>query len=759
MKQPVERISKESVEKQNIKEKLMNMEPNIDISSGISCDCCEESTAELPFSSTPSNYSSQSTRIKLEGKRSKVNKAYRDDNEYDGDDILKQGKIFDNTKLLMVIGITATVLIFLLEPLVPDSLVSISIMLILASSVQILLGGPFYARFFRTIRNRRRLTTDTLVVLSTSVAYSYSIVNFLIGSNLQFFEASSSVLTIFTIGEYLESRILRTTSESLRNLLALKPKHARVIRNGKEYEINSDEVIVGDMVITKPGERIATDGTVIAGESSVDESIITGESIPVDKKTGSGVIGGTINKNGYLQYKATKVGNDTVLANIIEMVRKAKISKAPIQRVADRAVQYFIPIVLSIAIGASLYWILAAHASIPFAVTVFATILVVSCPCALGIATPMVISLGIDKAARQGVLIKGGEYLEKLSSVDTVVFDKTGTLTNATPEVIDIIANAECGHDEFRVLQLAASVEIKSEHPIARAIIKIAEERSIHPLEVSAFSSISGNGVLASHQQARVFVGNPHNLSAVLPSKSHRNNNVEQRQIIPQKMQGRIQDLEAQGKTVVAVFADNNLIGLIAVADTLRASAVDVIKEIKKSGKDILLLSGDNNITTQAIARSAGIEKFMAQVMPQHKQQVISKLQAEGRVVTMVGDGINDAPALAAADIGVAMGSGTDVAVSSGHVILMKGDLEHLLYTLKLGSYSLKKIKQNLSISFAYNVITISIAAGLFYGITDSLILTPGLAALGWVISDTAVFGNSLFMRKFNCSAIHPVAK
>ncbi|MGI0045215.1 MAG: heavy metal translocating P-type ATPase, partial [Nitrososphaeraceae archaeon] len=324
------------------------------------------------------------------------------------------------------------------------------------------------------------MTTDTLVVLSTSVAYFYSIINMVTGSNLQFFEASSSVLTIFTIGEYLETRVLRTTSESLRNLLALKPKYAVVIRDGRQLEINSDEVNIGDIVITKPGEKIATDGIVIEGESSVDESLITGESMPVDKHVGSKVIGGTINKNGYLKFKATHVGNSTVLANIIEMVRRAKISKAPVQRIADRAVQYFIPIVLSIAIGVSLYWILLAQEPVSFAVTVFATILVVSCPCALGIAIPMVISLGIDKAARQGVLIKGGEYLEKLSSVDTVVFDKTGTLTNGLPEVTDIIANAnDDEYDEYKVLQLASSVEIKSEHPIARAIVKKAEERSI----------------------------------------------------------------------------------------------------------------------------------------------------------------------------------------------------------------------------------------------------------------------------------------
>jgi P-type Cu+ transporter len=529
-----------------------------------------------------------------------------------------------------------------------------------------------------------------------------------------------------------------------------------VIRDGSEQEIDSDNVVVGEIVIVKPGEKIATDGIIIDGESSVDESVITGESIPVDKEVGGKVIGGTINKNGYLQFKATNVGKDTVLSNIIEMVKRAKMSRAPVQRIADRAVQYFIPIVLSISIGASLYWILLAYEPISFAVTVFATILVVSCPCALGIATPMVISLGIDKASRQGILKKGGEYLEKLSSVDTVVFDKTGTLTKGRPEVTDIIANANSYYDEYEVLQLASSVEIKSEHPIAYAIIKKAEERSIRLLKISTFSSISGNGVIASYQQTRIFVGSPYSL---LTARSHHSKNVERNQIVSKNMQTKIDKLEAEGKTVVTVFVDDKLAGLIAIADTLRMNVDNMIKEIKNLGKDTILLSGDNKRTTSAIAKKVGIDKFMAQVLPQDKEQVISKLRAEGKVVMMVGDGINDAPALAVADIGIAIGSGTDVAISSGHVILMKSDLEHVLYALMLGSYSMRKIKQNLGISFAYNVITISIAAGLFYSFTNSLILTPALAALGWVISDTAVFGNSLLMRKFNGSTLDSLSK
>jgi P-type Cu+ transporter len=678
----------------------------------------------------------------------------------DDDDKPKQRILFNNTKLRIFIGLAATILIVSLELLLPEALVNISVMLsvmlALATLVQILLGGPFYVRFFRAIKNRKKLTTDTLVVLSTSVAYFYSIINVLIGSNLQFFEASSSVLTIFTIGEYLETRVLRTTSESLRNLLALKPKYAIVIRDDRQCEISSDKIVVGDIVTAKPGEKVATDGIVVNGESSIDESLITGESIPVDKWVGNRVIGGTINKNGYLQFKATNVGNDTVLSNIIEMVRRAKMSKAPVQRIADRAVQYFIPIVLSIAIGASLYWILLAHEPIPFAVTVFATILVVSCPCALGIATPMIISLGIDKAARQGILIKGGEYLEKLSSVNTVVFDKTGTLTNGRPEVTDIIANADNDYDEYKVLQLASSVEIKSEHPIALAIIKKAEERSVHLLKVNTFSLISGYGVLASYQQTKIFVGSPRNLLTV---QSDNRNNVDRNQRFSKIMQKKIEELEAEGKTVVAVFVDDKLAGLIAVADTLRISADNIIKEIKKLGKGTILLSGDNRRTTNVIAKKVGIDKIMAQVLPQQKEQVISKLRAEGKTVMMVGDGINDAPALAVADVGIAIGSGTDIAMSSGHVILMKSNLEHVLYALKLGSYSLKKIKQNLAISFAYNVITICIAAGLFYSFTNSLILTPAFAALGWVISDTAVFGNSLLIRRFNGSALDPLSK
>jgi Cu+-exporting ATPase len=460
-------------------------------------------------------------------------------------------------RLLIALGLALTITIVLLE-LFYDSLYSDYISLALATPVQVILGKPFYTRFYRAIKLSKAFTTDTLVVLSTSVAYGYSIISLLLtGSHIIFFEASVSVLTIFTIGEYLEGRVLRTTSESISRLLALKPKSAVVVRDGKEVTIDVDAILVGDIVVVKPGERIAVDGEIVYGESSVDESMITGESIPVDKKIGDKIIGGTINKNSYLRFKATNVGSDTVL----------------VQRIADRAVHYFIPIVLSIAVAASLFWLIIAQQSIAFVVTVFATILVVSCPCALGIATPMVVSLAIDKAAREGVLIKGGQYVERLSSVDIVVFDKTGTLTKGKPEVTDILAIGD--YNQAQVLQLASSAEIKSEHPIAQAIVKKAREYNVTPIEVSEFASISGHGVVAMNKQNKIFVGSPRST----PTYNNGGNAISER------FSSRISELELEGKTVIVVVVNNKLAGIIAIADTVRENAKHVIDEIKAAGK------------------------------------------------------------------------------------------------------------------------------------------------------------------------------
>lgn len=694
------------------------------VDTAITCDCCNEPPSVQSVTRT---------------KKGEENEVEAEEHEH-SDNQQKRQLLSD--KLLIVIGLALTVPIVLLELLLPHSLLTGFMMLALATPVQVLLGRPFYFRFTQAIKYRKRFTTDTLVVLSTSVAYLYSLFALLFtSSHVQFFEASASVLTIFTIGEYLEMRVLKTTTESLKNLVALKPKAATVMRNGREVIVDSDDIAIDDIVIVKPGEKIAADGNIIIGESSIDESMITGESAPIDKNVGDEVIGGTINKNGYFQFKATNVGNYTVLSNIIEMVKRARMSKAPIQRIADKAVQYFIPIVLSIAMVSSLYWIFVGNQPISFAITVFVTILVVSCPCALGIATPMVISLGIDRAAREGVFIKGGQYLEKLSSIDTIVFDKTGTLTNGKPQVTDVIPTD--GYNGFGLLQLASSAEIRSEHPIAKAIVHKAKEQSIPTLDFSEFNSISGYGVVASCLEKNIFVGSPRH------SRSDGNNGTT----LPQKMQSKITELELEGKTVVAIFVEDKLAGLIAVADTLRENAkhmIDEIKHMEEKKYNILLMSGDNKRVATAIAKELGINNVLAEVLPEGKAQEIKELQDQGRKVAMIGDGINDALALTQADIGIAMGSGTDIAILAGNIILIKNDLNHVVSVLKIGEYSLKKIKQNLAMSFAYNAITISIAAGLLYEFTHSLILTPTLAALGWIVSDSAVFGNSLLARKYH---------
>jgi Cu+-exporting ATPase len=724
MKKIIDKI----INEEGIKEK----ENDKEVSIGCDCCCSSESTPLATITTDKKDYSNKKDQIQT---------------------TIHNG--LSNEKLLIAIGLVLTIPIVLLDIIFSDSYLINVVSLALATPVQVLLGKPFYVRFIQAIKHKKGFTTDTLVVLSTSIAYFYSLATTAMGSahGVQFFEASASVLTIFTIGEYLEGRVLRTTSESIKNLLALRPKTAVVIRTrndkkgGKEDEeiiVDADSIVIGDIVVAKPGDKIAADGIVVYGESSVDESMITGESIPVYKKIGDKVIGATINKNGYIRFRATAVGSHTILAGIIELVERARVSKAPVQRIADKAVRYFIPIVLFIAATSSFYWFFVGEQSIAFAITIFATVLVVSCPCALGIATPMVVSLGIGRATREGILIKDGEYLEKLANIDTVIFDKTGTLTKGKPEVTNVISNNNNinGYTQYEILQIASSLENRSEHPIAQAITSKASEQSIPTLEVSQFNSISGHGIMAFYQDKRIFVG-----SLTSATTTTINNGSS---IIPQRLQSETSKLEAEGKTVVAVFIEDKLVGLIAVADTLRDDAKHTIDEIKRMNKEIILMSGDNKTTAKAIANKLGMSNVLAQVTPETKAQEVKKLQDKGRKVAMIGDGINDAPALTQADVGIAMGSGTDVAMSSGDIILMKSDLYHVLSALKIGKYSFKKIKQNLAMSFAYNAITISIAAGLLYGVTHSVILTPALAALGWIISDSAVFGNSLLVRKYS---------
>ena len=673
------------------------------------------------------------------------------DEEKEEEEEEQEQEELQKTKILIILGIALTVPLVIIETFYHElATITDYILLGLATPVQLILGKPFYTKFYYFLIRKKFFTINTLVVFSTTIAYIYSIISMITGQELRFFEASASVLTIFTIGEYLESRVLQSTSESIKKLIALKPKTAMVIRNdGKRETVNVDDIVTGDIFIVRPGENIATDGIIVSGESSVDESMITGESIPTDKSVGNKVIGGTINKSGYLEIKATSVGSQTVLANIVEMVKKARTSKPSIQRIADTIAKYFIPLIFIIALASSLYWLVVAQVSIQFVITVFATVLVVSCPCALGIATPMVVSLGVGKAAREGILIKGGKYLEKLASIDTIVFDKTGTLTKGKPEVTDIIPNNS--YNEHYVLQLAYSAEIKSEHPIAKAIVNRASEKNISSLSITAFNSISGHGVVAKLREQQIFVVSPRVNNDSYGKSSSNYYYSPTSFTIPENLQKKIFELEEEGKTVITVFVEDKLIGLIAVADTIRDNAIQIVQHLKNMGKQVILLTGDNKRTADTIAKKLGIENVLAEVLPNRKAEEIKKLQdKDKRNVAMIGDGINDAPALTQADIGIAMGSGTDIAMAAGHVILMRNDLSAVIYALKLGQYSMKKIKENLAISFTYNSITIPIAAGILYGITNSLILTPGLAALGWIISDSSVFGNSMLIKKFS---------
>ncbi|HEX2408962.1 MAG TPA: heavy metal translocating P-type ATPase, partial [Nitrososphaeraceae archaeon] len=472
-------------------------------------------------------------------------------------------------KFLIILGIALTIPLVIIETFYYKFTITDYILLGLATLVQLILGKPFYTKFYYSLIKRKFFTINTLVVLSTTIAYIYSIISMITGQELRFFEASASVLTIFTIGEYLENKVLYSTSESIKKLIALKPKTAMVIRSdGKRETVNVGDIVTGDIFIVRPGENIATDGVIVSGESSVDESMITGESIPTDKSVGNKVIGGTMNKSGYLEIKATNVGSQTVLANIVEMVKKAQATKPSIQRIADTIAKYFIPLIFIIALASSIYWLIVAHASLQFVITVFATVLVVSCPCALGIATPMVVALGIGKAAREGILIKGGKYLEKLASIDTIVFDKTGTLTKGKPEVTDIIPND--GYNENYVLQMAYSVEVKSEHPIAKAIVNKASGKNIPTLSVTAFNSISGHGVIAKLKEQELFIGSPR-ANNVSYDKSSSNYYYSPASFtIPENLQNKIFELEKEGKTVVSVFVEDKLIGIITVADTIR---------------------------------------------------------------------------------------------------------------------------------------------------------------------------------------------
>ena len=579
---------------------------------------------------------------------------------------------------------------------------------------------------------------DSLIAIGTSAAFIYSLYGtYKIytgdGSYAMslYYEAAVTILALITLGKYLEAISKGKTSQAIKKLMGLAPKTATIVRDGKELVIPIDEVIVGDIVIVKPGEKLPVDGEVIEGATAVDEAMLTGESIPVEKTVGSKVIGASINKTGFIKYKATKVGKDTALSQIIKLVEDAQGAKAPIAKMADIIASYFVPIVIGLAILASIGWLVAGESGV-FALTIFISVLVIACPCALGLATPTAIMVGTGKGAEYGVLIKGGEALEVTHQIDTIVFDKTGTITEGKPVVTDIITTTI---SEDELLSIAASSEKGSEHPLGEAIVKGAEERNIKFKEISNFKAIPGHGIQVEIEGKVILLGN---------KKLMTENSIEIGDLGVKS-----DKLANEGKTPMYIAINNKLEGIIAVADTVKPSSKEAIENLHKMGIKVAMITGDNKKTADAIAKQVGIDIVLAEVLPEDKANEVKKLQEKGSKVAMVGDGINDAPALAQADIGIAIGTGTDVAIESANIVLMKGDLKDVATAIKLSKATIRNIKQNLFWAFGYNVLGIPVAMGVLH-IFGGPLLNPMIGAAAMSLSSVSVLTNALRLRGFN---------
>ena len=582
-----------------------------------------------------------------------------------------------------------------------------------------------------------RPNMDSLIFIGTAVAYFYSLtillllfLGFEIDTHI-YFESAVLILVFISLGKYLEGLTKGKTTEAIKKLIGLQPKEATVLKDGKEIKISVNEVLVDDIVLVKPGEKIPVDGIIIDGYSAVDEKMITGESIPVEKNVGDNVIGGTINKTGFLKLKATRVGKGTMLSQIIKIVEEAISSKAPIQLLADKISFYFVPAVISVAILAFVIWLFMGQ-PLAFALTVFVSVLIIACPCALGLATPTAIMMGVGLGAKNGILIKSNKALEISRKVNIIVFDKTGTLTKGEPTVTDIVPNNNFSKED--ILKLSASLEKNSEHPLAEAIFKKAKEEKLELFEVKNFKAIPGYGVVGELNGKKIILGT---------RKLMINNNID-----PSFIEEKISLLEDQGKTVMILAQDKDIVGIIAVADTLKDYAKEAIEILHQMGKKIAIITGDSKRVAQAIAKILGIDNVLAEVLPQDKANEIKKLQSKGNVVAMVGDGINDAPALAQSDLGIAIGSGTDIAIETGEIVLIKNDLRDVIKAIKLSAYTFKKIKQNLFWAFFYNVLAIPIAAGVLYPFFGFL-LNPVLAAMAMAFSSVSVVLNSLLMKRY----------
>lgn len=607
-------------------------------------------------------------------------------------------------------------------------------MLVVTTPVFAYISYPIFRAAYRAVKNKS-LNMDVMYSMGIGVAFVASLMGtfeIILTREFLFYEAALMLASFLTFGRYLESRAKGKTSEAIKKLIGLQPKQATVIRDGTKQRIPIENVAIDDQVIVKPGERIPVDGVVTEGSSYVDESMITGEPIPNLKKENSAVVGGTINKNSALKINATRIGKDTVLAQIIRLVETAQGSRPPVQRIADRVVSYFIPVVLSIAIISFIAWYFVAGNTLLFALTRFISVLVIACPCALGLATPTAVTVGIGRGAELGILIKNGEALELSERITTMIFDKTGTLTKGKPEVTDVIP---LGSNADRLLEIAASLEKSSQHPVAEAIVHYARNKGIAFPEAKQFDTIEGRGVKGMLDGKPILVGNPAFMEE---------NNID----YPTEAQSEVSRIEKEGKSVTLIAYDRKILGLIGVADTIKATSERAISELKRMGLELIMLTGDNEYTAKAIAAKLGIEKVRAGVLPQDKAQEVKGIQEGGRVVSFVGDGINDAPALAQADVGIAIGGGTDIAIESGDIILMQGDMIDAAAAVQLGRKVMSRIKQNLFWAFAYNTALIPVAAGLLYPFFR-ITFRPELAGFAMAMSSVTVVTLSLLLKRY----------
>ncbi|MCD3349500.1 copper-translocating P-type ATPase [Clostridium botulinum D/C] len=598
-------------------------------------------------------------------------------------------------------------------------------------------GKKFYKIGFKTLF-KGSPNMDSLIAIGSGAAIIYGLfATFKIAKGHAeytmdlYFESAATIITLISLGKYLEAKSKGKTSEAIKKLMGLAPKTALILQNGKEVTIPIEEVEIGDTIVVKPGDKIPVDGVVMKGNSSIDESMLTGESIPVEKTINDKIYGATINKNGYLKFEATKVGKDTALSQIIDLVEKAQGSKAPIARLADIISAYFVPTVIIIAIISAISWYIAGKGTI-FSLTIFISVLVIACPCALGLATPTAIMVSSGKGASNGILIKGGEALETAHKINTIVFDKTGTITEGKPEVTNVITSE--GFEENYLIKVVASAEKASEHPLGEAIVKYAEDKEIPLIDVKSFKSITGKGIEVVIDNKNILVGNKRLMN--------------ERKILIDKLEKKAESFASEGKTPMYISVDGNISGIIAVADVMKKNSKKAIEKLHEMGIRTIMITGDNEKTAIAIAKQAGIDKVLAEVMPQDKADNVKRIQEKGEIVAMVGDGINDAPALVQSNVGIAIGSGTDIAMEAADIILIKNDILDVVTAVQLSKATIKNIKENLFWAFGYNTLGIPVAAGILT-LFGGPKLNPMIAAAAMSLSSVSVLTNALRLKKF----------